>query len=214
MAASFDGDPGRSGAPAAVAELEPEGEPGGASGAPRVTLDDVLAGPAAEAAAPAAEAAAPAAEAAAPAAEAAAPPPARGAQPLGAAMRTARVAAVAGRRARLVVRGAAGPVEALVAPEVDPEVIADAHARGDAVLVELCEGEPPLIVGALTTQRPKALHLKAATITIEGEQELLLRSGRGAVRIREDGDIEVVGSRISAASRGLFRIVGRLLRLN
>ncbi|WP_437615285.1 hypothetical protein WMF20_18080 [Sorangium sp. So ce834] len=200
MAASFDGDPGRSGAPAAVEELEPEGEPGGASGAPRVTLDDVLAGPAAEAAAPAAEAAEPL--------------PARGAQPLGAAMRTARVAAVAGRRAQLVVRGAAGPVEALVAPEVDPEVIADAHARGDAVLVELCEGEPPLIVGALTTQRPKALHFKAGTITIEGEQELLLRSGRGAVRIREDGDIEVVGSRISAASRGLFRIVGRLLRLN
>ncbi|WP_437947481.1 hypothetical protein WME98_43040 [Sorangium sp. So ce296] len=193
MAASFDGDPGRSGAPAAVEELEPEGEPGGASGAPRVTLDDVLAEPAAEVAAPL---------------------PARGAQPLGVAMRTARVAAVAGRQARIVVRGAAGQVEALVAPEVDPDVIADAHARGDAVLVELCEGEPPLIVGALTTQRPKALHLKAGTITIEGEQELLLRSGRGAVRIREDGDIEVVGSRISAASRGLFRIVGRLLRLN
>ncbi|WP_438001419.1 hypothetical protein WMF26_18615 [Sorangium sp. So ce185] len=193
MAASFDGDPGRSGAPTAVEELEPEGEPGGASGAPRVTLDDVLAGPAAEAAAPL---------------------PARGAQPLGVAMRTARVAAVAGRQARIVVRGAAGQVEALVAPEVDPDVIADAHARGDAVLVELCEGEPPLIVGALTTQRPKALHLKAGTITLEGEQELLLRSGRGAVRIREDGDIEVVGSRISAASRGLFRIVGRLLRLN
>ncbi|WP_437728095.1 hypothetical protein [Sorangium sp. So ce861] len=196
MAAPFDGDPGRSGAPAAVEELEPEGEPGEASGAPRVTLDDVLAEPAAEAA------------------EAAAPVPARGAQPLGVAMRTARVAAVAGRQARIVVRGAAGQVEALVAPEVDPEVIADAHARGDAVLVELCEGEPPLIVGALTTQRPKALHLKAGTITLEGEQEVLLRSGRGAVRIREDGDIEVVGSRISAASRGLFRIVGRLLRLN
>ncbi|XXX81286.1 hypothetical protein WMF30_21230 [Sorangium sp. So ce134] len=193
MAASFDGDPGRSGAQPAAEELEPEAEPAAASGPPRVTLDDVLAEPAAAGAAPL---------------------PALGAQPLGAAMRTARVAAIAGRRARIVVRGAAGPVEAEVAPEVDPEVIADARARGDAVLVELCEGAPPLIVGALTTQRPKALHLKAATITIEGEQELLLRSGRGAVRIREDGDIEVVGSRISAASRGLFRIVGRLLRLN
>ncbi|WP_437970992.1 hypothetical protein WMF04_17650 [Sorangium sp. So ce260] len=193
MAASFDGDPRQPGASAAVEELEPEAAPAEASGAPRVTLDDVLAEPA----------------------EAAlAPPPAPGAQPLGAAMRTARIAAIAGRQARIVVRGAAGPVEALVAPEVDPEVIADAYARGDAVLIELCEGALPLIVGALTTQRPKALHLKAATITIEGEQELLLRSGRGAVRIREDGDIEVVGSRISAASRGLFRIVGRLLRLN
>ncbi|WP_437491583.1 hypothetical protein WME75_15895 [Sorangium sp. So ce1014] len=193
MASSFDGEPRQSGASTAVEELEPAIEPAGASGAPRVTLDDVLAEPAAAGAAPL---------------------PVRSAQPLGAAMRTARVAAIAGRGARIVVRGSAEPLEALVAPEVDPEVIADAHARGDAVLVELCEGALPLIVGALTTQRPKALHLKATTITIEGEQELLLRSGRGAVRIREDGDIEVVGSRISAASRGLFRIVGRLLRLN
>jgi hypothetical protein len=39
-------------------------------------------------------------------------------------------------------------------------------------------------------------------------------AGRGAIRIRGDGDIEIVGSRISAASRGLFRLVGRILRLN
>ena len=49
---------------------------------------------------------------------------------------------------------------------------------------------------------------------IEAEREILIRSGRGAMRIREDGDIEVVGSRISTMSRGLFRIVGRVLRLN
>ncbi|WP_437338353.1 hypothetical protein [Sorangium sp. So ce394] len=192
MAASFDGDPGRSGAPAAVEELEPEGEPGGASGAPRVTLDDVLAEPAAEAAAPL---------------------PARGAQPLGVAMRTARVASIAGRAAQILMRGADDPIDAEVAPDVDPEVIAEAHVNRDAVLVELCEGEAPLIVGALRTRRPQAIHLKAETIAIEG-REVLLRAGTGALRIREDGFIEIVGSRISAASRGLFRIVGRLLRLN
>ncbi|WP_437681535.1 hypothetical protein [Sorangium sp. So ce131] len=193
MATPFDGSSREAGAPLALEEPEVEAPAAGASEPPRVTLDDVLAEPAAPGAAPL---------------------PARPAQPLGVAVRTARVASIAGRRATILVRGAAGPVAAEIAPEVDPGVIADAHARGDAVLVELCEGEPPLVVAALTTQRPKALHLKAATITLEGEQELLLRSGRGAVRIREDGDIEVVGSRISAASRGLFRIVGRLLRLN
>ncbi|WP_434047494.1 MULTISPECIES: hypothetical protein [Sorangium] len=193
MAAPFDGGSAQAGASPAVEELEADAGAEEASDAPRVTLDDVLAEPAAPAAAPL---------------------PARQAQPLGAAMRTARVASIAGRAAQILVRGMDGPIEAEVAPEVDPEVIADARARGDAVLVELCDGALPLIVGALATQRPKALHLKAETITIEGEQELLLRSGRGAVRIREDGDIEVVGSRISAASRGLFRIVGRLLRLN
>ncbi|MGK3994502.1 hypothetical protein [Sorangium sp. So ce1024] len=193
MTAPFDGGSQQAGASLAVEELEAEVGAEEASEARRVTLDDVLA---------------------APAAPAAAPLPARPAQPLGAAMRTARVASISGRKASIHLRGAEGPVDAQIAPDVDPEVIVDAHARGDAVLVELCEGEPPLVVAALTTQRPHALHLKATSVVIEGEQELLLRSGRGAIRIREDGDIEVVGSRISAASRGLFRIVGRLLRLN
>ena len=129
-------------------------------------------------------------------------------------MRTARVAGVSGRRAKIALRGQAEPVDAAVAPEVDPGVVADALASGDAVLVELCEGEIPLIVAALHTRRPREIRLKATTIQIEGEEEVLVRAGRGALRIRSDGEIEVVGSRISAASRGLFRIVGRILRLN
>ncbi|XYI01980.1 hypothetical protein ACMHYB_20285 [Sorangium sp. So ce1128] len=192
MAASFQGGSREAGAPLETKIEEPEAETPAAEAAdaPRVTLDDVLAE------------------------QAAAPLPVRKAQPLGAAMRTARVASIAGRRASIHLRGAEGPVDAQIAPDVDPEVIADARARGDAVLVELCDGELPQIVAALTTQRPQALHLKASTVAIEGEQELLLRSGQGAIRIRQNGDIEVIGSRISAASRGLFRIVGRLLRLN
>jgi hypothetical protein len=82
------------------------------------------------------------------------------------------------------------------------------------VLVEMVEGEEPLVVAVLHTRKPREIRLKAATIQIEGDEEVLLRAGRGAIRIRSDGDIEVVGSRISAASRGLFRIVGRMLRLN
>ena len=73
--------------------------------------------------------------------------------------------------------------------------------------------EAPLVVGVLHTRRPRAIRLKAATIEIEGDEEVLVRAGRGALRLRADGEIEVVGSRISAASRGLFRIVGRILRL-
>ncbi|WP_437567269.1 hypothetical protein [Sorangium sp. So ce542] len=128
--------------------------------------------------------------------------------------RTARVLAVAGRSATIVLRGAPAAVEAELAPEVDPEVIADALDNGDSVLVECCEGEAPLVVAALATRKPRELRLQATTVHIEAEDEVLLRSGHGAVRIRQDGDIEVIGSRISAASRGLFRIVGRILRLN
>lgn len=145
--------------------------------------------------------------------------PREGAQPkatvlAAGSMRTARVARLLGRKATLTLRGQPEQVDAVVAPEVDLEVVTDAHTSGDSVLVEFCEGELPLIVAVLQTRRPRELRLKAATIVIEGEKEILLRSGRGAIRIREDGEIEVIGSRISAASRGLFRIVGRILRLN
>jgi hypothetical protein len=132
------------------------------------------------------------------------------------AMRTARVLRIDGRRATIILRGARAEAEAEIAPEVETEVIEAARANGEAVLVEASEDGAPVIVAALHTRRPQELHIKleAKTITLEATRELLLRAGRGAIRIRDDGDIEVVGTRISAASRGLFRIVGRILRLN
>jgi hypothetical protein len=132
----------------------------------------------------------------------------------GTGMRTASVVRLSGRTAAILFRGAPSPVDAEVAPEVEAAVVDDARLSGDSVLVEIWGDEPPVVVGVLKTRMPREIHLKAATVHIEGEREILLRSGRGAIRIREDGDIEVVGSRISAASRGLFRIVGRILRLN
>lgn len=131
-----------------------------------------------------------------------------------ATVRTARVVQVLGRTAMVSFRGKSAPIEATLAPEVEREVIVDACTNGDNVLVEVEPGLEPLVVGVLQTRRPREVHIKAETVHIEGEKEVLLKSGRGALRIREDGDIELVGSRISAASRGLFRIVGRLLRLN
>ncbi len=71
-----------------------------------------------------------------------------------------------------------------------------------------------MVVGVLQTKIPTELILKAKKLHLEGEQEVLLRSGRGAMRIRQDGDVEIVGSRIAAMSPGLFRLVGRVLRLN
>ena len=129
---------------------------------------------------------------------------------------TARVVSIEGktRSAVILARGAKGPVSAEIAPEVDLEVVEDARANGDAVLVESCAGERPQIIAALRTRRPRELRLRAEKISIEGMKEVLLRSGFGALRIQESGDIEVVGGSINAVSRGLFRLVGRLVRLN
>ena len=132
-----------------------------------------------------------------------------------AALRVARVVEVDGRHATLAWRGAAsGKVAAEIAPEVEVEVVRRAVEDREAVLVEVVEGAAPVVVAVLCTRTPREVHIRAETIHLEADRELTLRSGRAAVRLREDGDVEIVGSRISAASRGLFRLVGRILRLN
>jgi hypothetical protein len=136
-------------------------------------------------------------------------------QPVAAApLRTARVLSVDGRTARVAYRGRTEGVAAQIEEGVDRELVARALAGNEAVLVEADPELGPIIVGVIQTRLPDALELKARKVVLEADEELLLRSGRGALRIREDGDVELVGSRISALSRGLFRIVGRVLRLN
>lgn len=131
------------------------------------------------------------------------------------ALRTARIAAPPrGRRVAITWRGKRAPIEAEIDASVDIEVIARAATTGDAVLVEHVPGSAPVVVGVVTTRIPDVLEIKAGSIVIDAEREVLLRAGRGAMRLREDGDVEVVGSRILTMSRGLFRIVGRVLRLN
>jgi len=143
------------------------------------------------------------------------PKPAKVAPALsGVAMRTARPVSIKGREVMLRARGVDGQVPAELAPGVARELVEGAIINGDSVIVECVPGEVALVVGILQTRIPEQLTLRAKKLHLEGEQEVLLRSGRGAMRIRQDGDVEIVGSRISAMSRGLFRLVGRVLRLN
>lgn len=129
-------------------------------------------------------------------------------------LRSARLVALEDRRATVTLRGRTEPVEAEIAPEVEEALLALALRNRDGVLVEVGEGERPVVVGVLQTRLPREVHLAADEIHFEAARELVLRAGRAALRLREDGDVELVGSRISAASRGLFRLVGRILRLN
>ncbi len=130
----------------------------------------------------------------------------------GGGLRAARIVSIANGAALITWRGGQTNVPAVLAPGLEVALIEQTVEEGGMVLVE--EGSPPLVVGVLQTRRPRELKLSAGSVTIEGEREVLIRAGRAAIRLREDGDIEIVGSRISAASRGLFRLVGRILRLN
>jgi hypothetical protein len=129
-------------------------------------------------------------------------------------LRTARVVAIVGGSARITWRGLRDPVDAELDEGVDSELVQRTMENGDRVLVEIDPALGPLVVGVVQRRIPAKVEIRGETVVIEAEREIVLRSGRGAMRIREDGDIEVVGSRISTMSRGLFRIVGRVLRLN
>ncbi len=129
-------------------------------------------------------------------------------------MRTARLVLVDKRNVEVLFAGERSPRRALLSEDVDHEVVLEALETGDRVLCEPDAEGRPVVVGVVRARRADTLRISARRIEIEGDEELLLRSGKSALRLREDGDVELVGSRISAASRGLFRLVGRMLRLN
>lgn len=149
-------------------------------------------------------------------------------------LRIARVVALQGRTARIAWREGAPPLEARLADEVEGELIARVVAERGLVLVE--QGAEPTVVGVLQTREraservgPEgaslrgravriesegALSIKAETIEVEGGSEVLLRAGPVALRLRQDGSVELVGGSIYLTSRGVFRLIGRVLRLN
>lgn len=128
---------------------------------------------------------------------------------------TARVLELRGRSARVALRGRPSSGWVDLDEEVDVELLARALEERDLCLLERGpEDERPVVVGVIQRRLPSSVMLSADTVTIEGQREVLLRAGSAALRLREDGDVELVGGRISAASRGLFKLVGRMLRLN
>jgi len=130
------------------------------------------------------------------------------------AMCTATPTSLRGRRVSLRQRGTVSSVEGELGPGVARELVERAIRDGEAVLVECPAGRAPVVVGVVQSRIPREMTIKAGKVHIDAEQELLLRSGRSAMRLRQDGDVELVGGRIAVMSRGLFRLVGRVLRLN
>lgn len=136
-----------------------------------------------------------------------------GAAPTGAGLRVARVIELEG--AQLLVEWLDGSerVRARCAPFVDVEFAADALKEGQMALVEV-GASGAWVVGFVQTQRARVTHIASSVVEIEGKEEVVLRSGRAALRLRADGTVELLGTRISALSRGVLKLVGRALRLN
>jgi hypothetical protein len=82
------------------------------------------------------------------------------------------------------------------------------------VLVETLPEMGSTVIGMIQTRPLTDLLLEAETITLAAKKDITLVAGRSALRLRENGHVELVGTRISQISSGVLKLVGRLLRLN
>lgn len=110
------------------------------------------------------------------------------------------------------------------------ERITNKH-MGREVLLVFEQGNPnyPVIVGLmaevqedtfsrlLNTQRQLTRDknkINESCLTIEAEQEIVLKCGLGSITIRNDGKIVIKGTDLLARSKGVNRIKGATVRIN
>ena len=143
------------------------------------------------------------------------PSPSREAPALSPGLRTATLEGpVSARTVPIALRGRPAAIAARVAPEVDVEIVERAFEEGQSALVEIDDAGLAWVVGIVQTRVPERLVLRASAIELEADREVLLRTGTAGLRLRDDGDVELVGGRIAATARGVFKLVGKILRLN
>jgi len=120
------------------------------------------------------------------------------------------VLTVTARRAVVAIEGA--QYEAALGSHVDAGFLELAVQTGELVLLQQNAGGALTVLGVVQGRHPTKLAGERVEIT--AETEVVVRSGRSALRLRQDGVVDLIGARISASSRGLLRLVGRALRLN
>jgi len=100
---------------------------------------------------------------------------------------------------------------------VDPALLDEAQRLGVRVVLEL--GSDPLIVGCLHTRRAVTIdaddvvRLRAAAVTVEGRDEVTLKSAGAFVRLK-GAEVETYGSRVVHTARELFKVLGRMVKIN
>lgn len=131
----------------------------------------------------------------------------------GIALRAGFVQSRRGMTAEVSVLGADGAEWVEIAPHVDGGLVDRAMTERSLVLLGEWNAQAH-IIGLIQTRLPDQTLITGKNIVVEASEQLTLRSGRAAIALRSDGALEMVGTRIAATSRGVFRLIGRALRLN
>jgi hypothetical protein len=118
---------------------------------------------------------------------------------------------------RAAVDGAAALCELLDTGVGTPSV-----ALGDEVVYVLPADTPGrgCVVGVVRPVPPgprgdsEVVTLHGRRISIEADEELVLKTRRASVVIRPNGDVELLGARFVARARAVIKLLAPMLRLN
>lgn len=101
---------------------------------------------------------------------------------------------------------------ATLGEHIDTDFLETALKNGEPALLQKRPSGELIVLGVVQGKHPAKL--QGDRVEVVAASEVVVKSGKSALRLREDGVIDLVGARISASSRGLLRLVGRALRLN
>jgi hypothetical protein len=124
-----------------------------------------------------------------------------------------------------------GPQAAKLIANINRGELARQEQRGRKVLLVFEKGDPqrPIIVGLMESPLEDLLSFQVAAekakevkdilidgrrITIEAEDEVLLKCGKGSILIRKDGKIIIKGTDLLSRSSGRHRVRGASVGIN
>jgi hypothetical protein len=124
-----------------------------------------------------------------------------------------------------------GPITARMLSGISRNELSRPEQRGREVLLVFEKGnlERPVIIGLMEDRlddllvyeaaeeksiEPKNVVIDGTQITLEAENELLLKCGKGSILIRKDGKIIIKGTDLLSRSSGPQRIRGASVNLN
>ncbi|GAM09404.1 hypothetical protein OR1_01682 [Geobacter sp. OR-1] len=131
----------------------------------------------------------------------------------------------------LVMVDGEGPYPARMLSGISRDELARHDQRGRELLLVFEKGDPerPIIVGLMADPLEGLLSLEIAgekreesrdllidgrQITIEAEDEVILKCGKGSIQIRKDGKIVISGAHVLSKSSGANRIKGGHVDIN
>lgn len=90
------------------------------------------------------------------------------------------------------------------------------------LVFEAGDATRPIVLGVLQDPQPGADGIAAATagadrpqrLVLEAQDDIVLRNRHAAIRLTADGDIEIVGQRVTTRGQRLLRLLSPLIKLN